>query len=198
MCVCVCVCVCCRPTNTPGRVHNRCLPAPIFDCVVTSLPVCALAGQGSSFRVFSNRGVYVEYSCPTTVVQILNLQCWKITINIVLICFLLYSLSSLYEAGTRKARWKVLGLTNNRCETRDQRSGRRVGTRTAPVSPPHWGKIFLIADHGTMDTDDSIRIYPSVAVTPTPVRVPILRPLVPSVTSVLARPRTFHLPSYIH
>ena len=39
----------------------------------------------------------------------------------------------------------------------------------------------------------SKRLYPSVAVTPTPIRLPILRPLVPVSHQLLAIPRTFHL-----
>ena len=44
---------------------------------------------------------------------------------------------------------------------------------------------LLYAAHGVHEVMDYKRLYSSVAVTPAPVRVPTLWPLVPSVTSVV-------------
>ena len=60
------------------------------------------------------------------------------------------------------------------------------------VSPPHWGKNLFDCNpwsHGLQPK----KLYTSVVVTPAPVQVPTLWPLVPSFMSVIGQARTFHL-----
>ena len=61
----------------------------------------------------------------------------------------LFGHDSMDIGGSIRARWKVLGLAYNRCESRDKQL--LAGPGQELVSPPHSCEAFLIATHKSLD-----------------------------------------------
>ena len=100
---------------------------------------------------------------------------WKLQI----ICLDILSILILHWT---RARWKVLGLANNWCDTEDKRPYGRDPDRS--WCHHHTGvKPFRLQ---SMDSWTAIKkAYPTMAVTPVPLQVSTLWPLVMSFTSVV-------------